>query len=262
MKPRQTPLPGAVLQKLKTSPLLVLLDYDGTLTDFKNDPELSRINPSVRSLLYRLKRLHPVLMITGRYADSLEKVSGLKGIPIVGTHGFEARRLPGKIQFASQALRRRYKKEAASLWKAAKGLPSRFPGIHVEKKPFSSTLHFRGVNLSQIKIRELIKEYKNHFKQSVTRKIWELKDGNQMVEAMPKGFSKGKAVRKILKKFPGRFPLYAGDDLGDISVLKVLRKKGLRIAVGHRIPGRYCDLRFENPKAFIQWLKKLAQKTL
>ena len=78
-----------------------------------------------------------------------------------------------------------------------------------------------------------------------------------MIEAMPKGFSKGKAVRKLLEKHPGHFPLYAGDDIGDISVFKVLGKKGLRIAVGHRVPKNYCDLRFEKPRDFIKWLKKL-----
>ena len=78
-----------------------------------------------------------------------------------------------------------------------------------------------------------------------------------MIEAMPKGFSKGKAVRKILEKYPGHFPLYAGDDIGDISVFRVLGKKGLRIAVGQRIPKIHSDLRFGKPADFIKWLGKL-----
>jgi trehalose 6-phosphate phosphatase len=196
-------------------------------------------------------------MVTGRYADSLIRVSGLKGIPVVGTHGFEARHLPGNIQFASPSLQRRFKKEAARLWKNLQILRKKFPGVHIERKPFSSTLHFRGLNLTPSQVRNLQADFTVLFRQAVTWKNWKLQGGKKMIEAMPKGFSKGKAVRKILEKHPHHFPLYAGDDIGDISVLKVLRGKGLRIAVGQRIPKRHCDLRFEKPGDFIKWLRKL-----
>ena len=257
MKSAQPTSPDNLIEKLRTLPLLILLDYDGTLTDFKSNPELSNISPSTRALLYRLQRLHPVIMVTGRNADSLEKVSGLRGIPIVGTHGFEARNLPGKIQFAAETARRLFKEEAERLWRKASGLKRRYPGIHLEKKPYSSTLHFRGGRLTTGQIRKLVREFKTLFNQTVTRGRWTLQDGKKMIEAMPKGFSKGKSVRKILKKFPGRFPLYAGDDLGDISAFKGLGKKGLRIAVGKRIPGKFIDRRFGKPRDFIEWLRKL-----
>src|SRR5690349_15064562 len=83
MKTRTTP------RNLPTPKLLFLLDYDGTLTDFKKNPDHSRISPATRSLLFRLQKKHPVIMVSGRYVDSLIKVSGLKGIPMIGTHGFE-----------------------------------------------------------------------------------------------------------------------------------------------------------------------------
>ncbi len=241
----------------RLKPLLILLDYDGTLTDFTHNPEHSRISAATRALLYRLNRKHPVIMVTGRYADSLIRVSGLKSIPIVGTHGFEARNLPGKLQFASPALQRRFKREAARLWKNIQVLRKRFPGVHIEQKPFSSTLHFRGINLSPSQVRNLQADFKALFRQTVTWNNWKIQGGKKMIEAMPKGFSKGKAVRKILEKYPGHFPLYAGDDIGDISVFRVLGKKGLRIAVGQRIPKIHSDLRFGKPADFIKWLGKL-----
>lgn len=243
--------------ELSSRPLLILLDYDGTLTDFKKNPEHSRISPKTRSLLRRLRKKHPVLFVTGRYIDSLVKVSGLRDFPVVGTHGFEGRRLPGGLRLAHPKLEKRFRKEAARLWKALQILSRRFPGIHIERKPFSSTLHFRGLDFAPAVVRRLNGDFKALFRKAVTPRIWKLQAGKQMIEAMPKGFSKGKAVRAILKRFPRHLPLYAGDDIGDISVFKVLVKKGLRIAVGKRIPKRHSDLRFEKPEDLIEWLKNL-----
>jgi trehalose 6-phosphate phosphatase len=77
-----------------------------------------------------------------------------------------------------------------------------------------------------------------------------------MLEAKPRGFSKGQAVLKILEKFPGHFPIYAGDDLTDLSVFNALGKNGLKIAVGHRLPKTSTDMRFDSPRQFLKWLKE------
>ncbi|HXL73194.1 MAG TPA: trehalose-phosphatase, partial [bacterium] len=112
MKKNANPL-IAVSQK---RPLLFLLDYDGTLTDFKKNPEHSHISASTRALLRRLRGKHTVIIVTGRYVDSLFKISGLKKFPVIGTHGFEARNLPKGLRFASPSNEKFYKKEAAQLW--------------------------------------------------------------------------------------------------------------------------------------------------
>jgi trehalose-phosphatase len=237
-------------------PLLFLLDYDGTLTDFKNDPKHSRISPSNRALLYRLHKKHPVVIVTGRYVDSLIRLSGLKKFSIIGTHGFEARNLPGHMRFASLSQEKRYHQEAAAIWKAVKNLHRAYPGIHIEEKPFSSTLHYRGANLSPKKINKLEKEFIQLCRKSVTAGLWSFQSGKSMVEVMPKGFSKGTSVRKILKQFPNHLVVSAGDDIADISVFKAIGKKGLKIAVGNRIPRKHYDVKFESPQQFTAWLKK------
>ena len=243
-----------------STPLLLLLDYDGTLTDFTVDPEKSNISNSIRALLRRLQRNNPVILVSGRYISGLERVSGLRHFPMVGTHGFEAKGLPGGLRFASLSLQRRFKKEAAALWRAIRPLHAKYPGIHIERKPYSSTLHYRGIPMSPSQVRNLHLDFGRVFRSTVTHRLWTLQDGKKMIEAMPKGFSKGKAVLKILNRFPGRLPIYAGDDITDISVFKVLGKKGLRVAVGKRIPERWCDIRFKNPREFLQWLAQFDAK--
>jgi trehalose-phosphatase len=244
-----------LLSLSRKKPLLFLLDYDGTLTDFKKNPEHSRISSSTRTLLRRLQRKHTIIMVTGRYADSLFKISGLKNFPVIGTHGFEARNLPEGLRFATLSQEKLYRKEAAQLWNAVRHLHRRFPGIHVERKPFSSTLHFRGSNFSKKQTDQLLLEFKALYRRAVTPGLWTLQNGKKMFELMPKGFSKGKSVRSLLKRFPNHLVIYAGDDIADISVFKTLGKRGLKIAIGKRIPRKYYDLKFNSPRTFLSWLK-------
>jgi trehalose-phosphatase len=231
------------------------LDYDGTLTDFKRDPNHSRLSPSAQKVLKRLSRKHPVVFVSGRYLDSLEKVSGLKDFPMVGTHGFEARHLPGGFKLSSPSQEKEFKKQAAHLWSALQELLKEFPAIHIEKKPFSSTLHYRGIHLKASQIQKLRKQFKTLFKKSVRPSQWSLMEGKEMIEAMPKGFSKGQAMVKILKQFPGHFPIYVGDDISDISVFKILGKRGFKVSVGKRIPAKFSDLRLKNPRQLLKWLE-------
>ncbi|HTA77669.1 MAG TPA: trehalose-phosphatase [bacterium] len=237
--------------------LLFLLDYDGTLTDFKNDPNHSRLVPATRAVLYQLRKKHAVVIVTGRYVAALTRLSGLKNFPIIGTHGFEARNLPGGLRFASLSQEKRYHREAAAIWKAVKNLHRAYPGIHIEEKPFSSTLHYRGAHLSPTTIKKLEKEYIHLCRKSVTAGLWSFQSGKSMVEVMPKGFSKGRSVRKLLKKLPNHFAVSAGDDIADISVFKALGKNGLKVAVGSRIPRKYYDVKFKTPRQLTAWLKKL-----
>lgn len=239
-----------------TQPHLFLLDYDGTLTDFKRDPEQSRLSAEARKILKALRKKHPVLFISGRYLKSLRKVSGLPHFPMVGTHGFEGRNLPKGLRLATSAQENFYAREAQKLWKGLQPLFKVFPGIHIEHKPFSSTLHYRGIPLSPAQVRRLVQEFKKLFRANVTTKKWDLMEGKKMLEAKPKGFDKGKAVQKIVRHFPGHRVVYAGDDITDLSVFKVLGQKGLKIAVGKRIPARHVDIRFKGPKELLNWLQK------
>jgi trehalose-phosphatase len=235
------------------------LDYDGTLADFTHDPEKSNLSHAYRSLLLSLARRYPLILVSGRYAASLRRVSGLRTLPIVGSHGFESSRLPKGLQFATKAQEKLYQKEAWMLWKAVKDMTRLFPGIHIEKKPFSSTLHYRGIKLKKGQEKAIWLEYRKRFKKVTTPGAWELHPGKKMIEALPKGFSKAGAVSQILKAYPGHFPIIAGDDRADLLAMRVVGKKGLNIAVGERISGKEIDLRFENPPQFWAYLKKFLE---
>lgn len=237
---------------------LFLLDYDGTLTDFHKNPEDSRLTPTIRELLRRLRRNHQVIFVSGRFVKSLERVSGLKGFPMVGTHGFEGKNLPAGTELSSASQRRFFRREAARLYRELQKLKSEFPEIHLERKPFSATLHYRGIHYKPSQIREIHSKFKKVFKKTVTPKLWKLMEGKSMIEAMPQGFDKGKAVRKIVAGQTGFTPLFAGDDTTDIPALKALGKNGIRVGVGEKIPRSLLDFQFQNPSEFLVWLRQFA----
>lgn len=249
--PRRFPMP------LPRPKFLFLLDYDGTLTDFKRNPEQSHLTPGTRRLLERIRERHPVILVTGRNIAGLERVSKLKGYSMVGTHGFESKNLPGGLVLSSTRVRFLFRKEASRLHKALLPLGRKYPGIHIERKPFSATLHYRGLGLPGRKVRLLRRDFASLLAKNTSKGLWSVQKGKQMIEAMPRGFSKGKAVLRILESHPGYLPVYAGDDLTDISVFKALGGRGLKVAVGGRIPSRFPDLRFGRPSDFLDWLREL-----
>ncbi len=240
----------------KPDPKLVfLLDYDGTLTDFDRNPDHSRLPAETRRILKRLRRKYPVILVSGRDVKSLRAVSKLKNFPMVGSHGFEAYQLPGGLKLSTSAQQREVGREARLLYKAFHQLQARFPGLHIEPKPFSATVHYRGLTLSPAQERKLKAMFHSIVQKTVRPNRWVLQDGKKMLEAKPKGFSKGQAVLRLLKQFPGALPLYAGDDLTDISALKALGSKGLKVVLGDRIPKKLANLRFNQPDDFVYWLK-------
>jgi trehalose 6-phosphate phosphatase len=235
--------------------LLFLLDYDGTLADFTRVPAQSTLTDTQRNLLKKLRRKHPVILVSGRHLEGLKQVSRIKRFPMVGTHGFEAQYLPGNLKLATAAQEKRFGREASRVLKGLKALKREWPQIFVEKKPYSTSIHYRGINLTAAQEKKLWKRFDEIFKKCVTPRFWTVMKGKKMIEAMPKGFDKGKAVKTILKLFPDYTPLYAGDDITDISVFKVLGKKGIKVAVGNRIPSKYYDFKFSTPRDFTAWLK-------
>jgi len=241
--------------KIQKPKLIFLLDYDGTLTDFDRNPDHSRLSSETRRILERLRMKYPVILVSGRNVKSLRAVSNLKDFPLVGSHGFEAFRLPGSVKLSTAAQQRAFGHEAGLLYKAFHQLQEHFPGLHIEQKPFSSTVHYRGLSLSADQELELKKMFHSIVKKTVSPKRWTLQDGKKMLEVKPRGFSKGQAVLKLLKQFPGALPLYAGDDLTDISAMKALGSRGLKVVIGDRIPQGLANLHFERPDDFVYWLK-------
>src|SRR5262249_31107172 len=87
-----------------------------------------------------------------------------------------------------------------------------------------------------------------------------LRCGRKVLEAVPKGFSKGTALIELASRppFKGRRPVMVGDDVGDESAFLAAEKLGglaLRVA-GEHFDGTIAD--FDGVRSVHAWLEALA----
>lgn len=235
--------------------VVLVFDYDGTLVPLKKTPEEARLDAEGKKLLQELRRRgFPVILLSGRDLPSLRKASRLKRFPMIGSHGFEVANLPGVV-LSNLSLRRRVARNVRVLRRKTYRL-FQDPGLFVEKKPYSITLHYRNASLNPQQENALKEKFKRLFSKAASKKIFDFQEGKKIIEAKPRGFSKAKALRAIKRAFPGRILFYAGDDLTDLEGLRGLGKKDFFAGVGARIPRHRCDIHLKTPAAFRHFIRR------
>ncbi|WP_309492934.1 trehalose-phosphatase [Candidatus Hecatella orcuttiae] len=208
---------------------VILSDYDGTLTPIVDRPELALLPEKMRRLLNSLAH-HPhftLAIITGRALEDIKKLVGVKGVYYAGNHGLEIEG-PGLTLRHPSALAAR--PVIAQICRELRSRLSRVPGVMVEDKGLSASLHYRLVS------REKIPSVKRALLQ-VTRGFGEVKitEGKKVFEIRPDvAWDKGAAVRWLLKAMKNSgFPIYLGDDQTDEDAFKAL-DDGVTILVAAR----------------------------
>jgi len=223
---------------VKAAPhLLLLSDYDGTLTPIVSRPEEAILAPEVREKLCALaqKPTSSVGIISGRSLSELKSMVAIEGIYYAGNHGLEIEG-PG-LKFVSQPaeLARATIKDLVRQLSAA--LDS-IAGVIVEDKGLSLSVHYRLVKKSEENLvaetfQQVISPSLNEGKVRVSsgKKVWEVRP--------PIDWHKGKAVAaitreiKTLLKLEPILTIYLGDDTTDEDAFRVMhRPEGWSIFVG------------------------------
>jgi trehalose 6-phosphate phosphatase len=199
--------------------LLLGLDYDGTLAPFRDEPSAAVMAPSTARLLQAAAALYPCAILSGRSrADLLRLLGGLKLSRVVGSHGLEPSR--GSVVMARQAAR----------WKATleRRLPE-WPGVWIEQKRFSCTVHYR---LAPRKVAVLAAIRRVVEAISGTRRVYS-KDAVDLLPDLDQ--DKGTAMERVCRQLHCSTALFIGDDASDEDVFD-LESSGL--VTGIRV-GRY-----------------------
>jgi len=216
--------------------ILLLLDYDGTLTPIVETPKQAIISKEVKGLLQRLSKNHQCALgiISGRSLEDIKNTVGIKGIIYAGNHGLE---IEGpKIKFESLVSPRL----KSVIRNVAEELPKRLSsikGAFIEDKGLTLSVHYRLVDKKDMPAFERIfSEVANPY--TVSDKI-KINFGKKVYEIKPPvQWDKGKVVLWLLarQQFASGekevFPVYIGDDITDEDAFKVLKRKGLTIFVG------------------------------
>jgi len=134
---------------LALRPLLVVSDFDGTLSPIVMDPWGASVLPAAQRALRRLAGVADVhvAILSGRTASDVAARTRIGGASYLGNHGVERGRLgrrqrPGSMAIEIFAVPDRYAQAAE---RVATGIPALIPDawLVVERKTPAVSLHFR-----------------------------------------------------------------------------------------------------------------------
>jgi trehalose 6-phosphate phosphatase len=241
-------------QQLYSSPEnILLLDYDGTLAPFNEDPGKAFPYSGVIDVLDRLMEVPKlrVVIVTGRWIKSLQPLINLRKQPeIWGSHGVERLLPDGSYDVAPVEEETIEGLVAADEWVDSAGFNGR-----VERKPGSVALHWRGID-----------EFVRRQMESAVRSKWELmaqawnlqlKEFDGGLELRAPGRNKGDAVRTICREMSaGAQIAYLGDDFTDEDAFEVLKGRGLGVLVRKTLRPTMADLWIKPPEEMLEFLDR------
>ena len=241
------------------SRVIILLDYDGTLSPIALRPELASLPAKTREVLSRLNLndKFEVGIISGRSLADIKALVGLEGLAYAGNHGLELECSKGSfVHPAAVSARPRLKKIYSRL---APKL-AEINGVIVEDKGFSLSVHYRLVEKSAVErvktlFREVIEAPRKGGEVRVT-------EGKKVIEVRPPvDWDKGRAVEWLLGHYRVESPLviFAGDDVTDEDGFKFVNQiSGISIRVGGESPATSAAYYVRSPGELSLALDKLS----
>jgi len=215
--------------------LVLLFDYDGTLTPIVEHPRLAVLSPERRRQLERLSRVPRIAVgvLSGRSLADVTALVDIPGLYYAGTGGME-------IDLRGRKLHHPEERQVAALIDAVeeqlRNVLCRWSGAWVEKKPVGLTVHYRAVPANQTE--ELIRTVDRSLARWGTRLT--TVSGPMAIEVLPaNGWTKGVAVQFILDHVgqDTALPVYAGDEANDAEAFGcVATRGGVTIGVGPQAP--------------------------
>lgn len=211
----------------------LFLDVDGTLIEFAQRPDAVELLPDIRQAIGRISdRLQgAVALVSGRPLEQLDQLFAPLELPAAGLHGHQLRDASGFVHGTGDD-------EASATWlhavhEQALRFAQNHPGVLVEDKGASLALHWRTAPDAGEEVKSFAQRHiRGHAR-------YRLQPGDHVVEFVPVGSDKGRAVHRLMQYLPfrGRLPVFIGDDLTDefgFSAANGLH--GWSVLVGEREP--------------------------
>lgn len=213
----------------KANQRLILLDYDGTLVPFNDDPLACQPD----ELLYRtLNELgqdpkNYLVVISGRKADTLGEWLGQLPIHLVAEHGIWKKEINGEWELNPELVDLEWKDEAR---KIIEFYVDRTPGSFLEEKRHALVWHYRKVEKGLGELRS--SELGSHLKHFMEIKRLQVLHGNHVVEVKPNEINKGSIARVLQQKVSPDFTIAFGDDRTDEDTFEMLSNNSYTLKVG------------------------------
>ncbi|WP_461209382.1 trehalose-phosphatase [Desulfocurvus sp. DL9XJH121] len=244
----------ALWKALAGREMVLIMDFDGTLSPFVPEPGDARPYPGVREVLGRLREKGcRLVFVTGRDCRQLPDLLGLPFAPEVwGSHGGEHLLPDGTVEgldldSASEQTLARARKAVEDLG---------YEGF-LESKPGCLSFHVRSMP-----------EERHEAALDIVRRAWtsnvkpqplELREFDGGLEARIPGMHKGRAVEAVLAEVgPETAVFYLGDDDTDEDAFETIRGRGLGILVRPKSRCTQASWYLEPPVELLAFLERLA----
>jgi trehalose 6-phosphate phosphatase len=227
----------------------ILLDFDGSLSEIVDHPDLARPVEGAHEVLAGLAaRYRLVAVVSGRPTDDLRRLLGVPSVRLVGRYG----RLVDQAPVSDRA---RDETEAAA---------RRVEGAWVEDKGESLAVHYRR---SQEPGRARV-ALEGPLRRIAEDEGLDVIEGKMVLELVPAGGPpKAEAVARLVREVDAAAALFAGDDLADLeafAALDRLREEGVavvKVAVwGRETPADLlsaADVTVDGPRELLVLLRRL-----
>jgi trehalose 6-phosphate synthase/phosphatase len=207
---------------------LILLDYDGTLMEFHEDPSTRSPDEELVSILGELAEnpANHLVIISGRKAETLDEWIGKLPIHLVAEHGIWTRSAQG--QWDEKQGEDEDWKEAA--YEIMNFYVDRTPGSFIEEKSHSLAWHYRRVEKGLGEVRK--SELTSHLKHLMNERGFHVLDGDHVVELKPDYTNKGRVATEVFNRIKPDFTICIGDDVTDEFMFEALPDSAYTIKVG------------------------------
>jgi len=239
-------------------PVLLLLDFDGTLSEIVEHPESAALRPGNADLLESLNRKpgSTVGVISGRSLDDVRRRVGVPGLVYGGNHGLEICGPHLQYLHPHAAAAIAHFAELAALLDASL---AEIPGAHVENKTLTLTVHYRQTPAEHhARVGAIVDDVAES---AITAGRVRLAAAKAAIELRPSiDWNKGRALELIRSRLaPDAVPIYIGDDATDEDAFAAAQAVGgCGIFVGPADFPTRAKYRLDSPAAVTNALADLA----
>ncbi|MFD2541839.1 bifunctional alpha,alpha-trehalose-phosphate synthase (UDP-forming)/trehalose-phosphatase [Lacinutrix gracilariae] len=240
-----------IIEKFKKAKnKLVLLDYDGTLVGFKDNPQDAKPDAELFALLdaFQNQENTKLCLISGRDKATFEKWYNHKDYDLITDHGVWIRE--DKKWTPLEILKTEWMSNIKPILET---FVDRTPGTFIEEKEYSLAWHYRTADPELAQIRTM--ELNTVLTSMVTNNELSVLQGNKVIEIKSSNVNKGRATSQLLMKDDYDFVLIMGDDWTDEYMFEVAPDYATTIKIGYvKTKAKY---QIKDPNKVRELLKEL-----
>ena len=238
----------SAVSKVPASDLLLVTDFDGTLSEIGPDPAQSEALPEALSALRRLvAQFKDVVVLSSRTGDDLTRLIPVRGVRLIPDSGL----VPSA---SARAALERFNTDAARMLKDIQG-------AWLEVKPASTAIHTRHAPVSAQEVLDRLRPLLDagNLSGAIGRKV---------IEVHSPGANKGTTLAGLLEEIRPGGLIALGDDENDRPVFGLARNLSTpHLAIGvssaEVAPDlfEHCDLVVAGPQEAVGFLQRVVDWT-